>query len=255
MRDLSTEKMLALLSQPDRSAWSISRRRFLQMALAGGVVAAVPPVLVGAGAGHAAAQVGPNDGILVVVLMGGGNDGLNTLVPYGDGAYHDAYGSLALGGDRVLALDDRLGLHPSLAGVKGRYDAGKVALIQGVGYVEPNLSHFESMAIWMSGWAGGIASTGWLGRYLSGRGAPDPFGAVVFDGAVPLHFRGPTTSALSMPTRIGGAVGWLPDDPHDVDHDLLALLGSFDDAASEHGHWANAWNAALGDLVELGSQT
>ena len=185
----------------------MTRRRFLQLALASGVVAATPPVLLAGAREVEAAPLGASDGVLIVVLMAGGNDGLNTLIPFNDGAYHDAYGPLAFGGDRVLPISGSLGLHPNLLGVKARYDAGKVALIEGVGYPNPNLSHFESMATWMSGWAGGIASTGWLGRYLSGLGNTDPFTGIVFDDAVPLSLRGPSTSALTLPPNIGGAVG------------------------------------------------
>ena len=100
-----------------------------------------------------------------------------------------------------------------------------------MGYAVPNLSHFESMATWMSGWSGGITNTGWLGRYLSAMGSADPITGVVFDSAVPLHFKGPSTSALSMPTNIGGVVGWPTPDHPEYEQSMIDLLARFDDAA------------------------
>lgn len=103
--------------------------------------------------------------VLVVIQLSGGNDGINTLIPYGQGAYYDARPMLQIGQKDVLALNGEVGLHPSLAGLKGLYDRGKLAVVQGVGYPDPDRSHFRSMEIWQTGEPGKRISSGWLARY------------------------------------------------------------------------------------------
>lgn len=107
-----------------------------------------------------------NRPILVVVQMSGGNDGLNTVIPYGIGTYYDNRPNLAIGQKEVLQLDRSLGFHPSLTGLKQLYDKGKLAIVNGVGYPNPNRSHFRSMEIWQTAVPDQYADTGWLGRYL-----------------------------------------------------------------------------------------
>lgn len=85
---------------------------------------------------------------LVLVELKGGNDGLNTLMPFTDPEYYRVRPRLAIAQDRVLALDDRTGLHPALRPLMPAREAGELAWVQGVGYAEPNRSHFRSMDIW-----------------------------------------------------------------------------------------------------------
>ena len=85
------------------------------------------------------------DPILVVIQLTGGNDYLNTVIPYGDPRYYENRTSVAVPQDQVLPIDDHFGFNPALAPVKDMYDQGKVALINGVGYPTPNRSHFRSM--------------------------------------------------------------------------------------------------------------
>jgi uncharacterized protein (DUF1501 family) len=107
-------------------------------------------------------------GILVVVQLSGGNDGLNTLVPYADPLYRQLRPQLAVPEGESLPLDGALALHPALAPLKARYEAGQLAVVLGVGYPNPNRSHFRSMDIWHTAEPADYARTGWLGRYLSG---------------------------------------------------------------------------------------
>jgi len=88
------------------------------------------------------------DPILVVVQLTGGNDYMNTLVPYNDPLYYDYRPTLGIPQDRLLTIDGGLGLNPALQPIKEMYDQGKVALINGIGYPNPNRSHFRSMDIW-----------------------------------------------------------------------------------------------------------
>ncbi len=104
--------------------------------------------------------------VLVVVQLGGGNDGLNTVIPYSEGKYYDARPRLAVSAESVLQLNDQVGLHPSMVSMKGLFDQGKLAVIQGVGYPNPNRSHFRSMEIWHTASMTENAPTGWLGRLL-----------------------------------------------------------------------------------------
>jgi uncharacterized protein (DUF1501 family) len=107
------------------------------------------------------------DRVLVVVQLSGGNDGLNTIVPFTDDLYYRLRPTLAVPKDQVLKIDDRLGFHPALAGLAKLLEAGRLSIVQGVGYPQPNRSHFESMDIWHTAQADPSRRTvGWLGRYL-----------------------------------------------------------------------------------------
>lgn len=113
-----------------------------------------------------ASTLSGNSNLLIIIQLNGGNDGLNTVIPYGDGLYYDARPKLAVPEKDVLALNGQLGLHPKLTNFKKLYDAGKLAIVQGVGYPNANRSHFRSTDIWMTANPDTIEKTGWLGRYL-----------------------------------------------------------------------------------------
>lgn len=122
-----------------------------------------------------ALAAGPqNDRILVVVEMAGGNDGLNTIIPFDDDRYRKARPTLAMAQSDVLKIKDGLGLHPVMDGFAELLEAGRLAIVQGVGYENPNRSHFESMDIWHTCQRKNETRTdGWLGRFLqeTGKGA------------------------------------------------------------------------------------
>ena len=109
------------------------------------------------------------DNVLVVVQMGGGNDGLNTVVPWSDDAYHRVRPAIRVTDAQVLKLDGRIGLNPALKGLNELYAQGRVALVQGVGYPNPNRSHFEATQIWETASPDRPQQYGWLGRYLDRR--------------------------------------------------------------------------------------
>lgn len=118
---------------------------------------------------HEASETGhsSNDRILVVVQWSGGNDGLNTLVPYRNELYLKARPKLKIDRSDVLSLDDELGLHPSLKSLDGVLESGRLSIVQGVGYPAPNRSHFESMDIWHSCTSKSERTgSGWIGRFL-----------------------------------------------------------------------------------------
>ncbi len=101
---------------------------------------------------------------LVVIQLSGGNDYLNTIVPYNDGEYYDYRPTVNIESERVLPIDDEYGFNPNMRAIKELYDEGKVAVINGIGYPEPNRSHFRSMDIWHTALPEDIGVEGWLGR-------------------------------------------------------------------------------------------
>ncbi|HMJ78814.1 MAG TPA: DUF1501 domain-containing protein [Iamia sp.] len=209
MPDLEYEEIQELLSLPaDAIPGQVARRRFLQGALAAGAATAFLPSWMDRMAA-AATPIGATDGILVVLQLGGGNDGMSMVVPTASHADHGRYqamrGNLAVTGP--LTLSDGLGLHPRLPKLKARYDAGKVAVVRGVGQTTADYSHFSSTATWMAGTTGSARTTGWLGRWLDG--VPESAGglrAVQVGPSVPLHLRG-TTSVVTAMDRGGNIYG------------------------------------------------
>ena len=107
--------------------------------------------------------------VLVVIQLAGGNDGLNTVIPYTDDAYHRARPTIAVDAASVLRVNDRIAFNPALAGLNELFKEGHVALIQGVGYPNPNRSHFEATEIWETASPDRPQQYGWLGRYLDRR--------------------------------------------------------------------------------------
>jgi uncharacterized protein (DUF1501 family) len=104
------------------------------------------------------------DPILVVLQLTGGNDALNTIVPYGDGLYYDNRKTVRIAQEDVLPIDDHFGFHPAMRAIKPFWDNGNMAIINGVGYPNPNYSHFRSMDIWYTCEPDKVATDGWLGK-------------------------------------------------------------------------------------------
>ena len=136
--------------------------------------------------------------ILVVLTMYGGNDGLNTLIPYADPAYHAARPELAYSPDQVLRLDDRLGLNPAMTGMKALWQKQQLAIVRGVGYPKPDHSHFRSMDIWQTASPDAPSRTGWVGRWLDATG-DDPLRAVNIGSVLPPLAVGARAAAAALP--------------------------------------------------------
>src|SRR5579884_3549649 len=180
----------------------MSRRRFLTVLAGTGAAGALGVGMARHGFGSptpAVRRTGTTPGgPLVLVALYGGNDGLNTVVPYEDSHYLAARGTLGYGAHEVLPVGDGLGLHPNLKGLKGLWDAGHLAIVRGVGYPDPVLSHFRSMAIWQSASPAAEVSTGWVGRWLDATGT-DPLRAVSVGPTLPLLASGERTAAAAVP--------------------------------------------------------
>jgi uncharacterized protein (DUF1501 family) len=178
----------------------MDRRAFLKAIGAGCCVAIAPEVTL-------AATFAPGyDNLLVLVELKGGNDGLNTVVPYAAREYSSLRGPLAIARDRVLKLDERAGLHPAMQALMPLWQQRELALIQGVGYPEPNLSHFRSIEIWdTASDAQAYLEEGWLTRAFAAKAPPREFAAdgVVFGSQElgPLSGSGARVVSLANPQR------------------------------------------------------
>src|SRR5947207_8699631 len=154
----------------------ISRRAMIKDGLLVVSAGMVMPAILSRGIASARAQAlegshiaqTANGRTLIVVQMAGGNDGLNTVIPFSDSLYHQVRPTLAIPDAKVLPLDSRLGLHPNLAPLKKLWDAGHLAIIEGVGYPNQSLSHFQAMDIWQTLDLSGAGNEGWLGKLVSG---------------------------------------------------------------------------------------
>jgi len=106
------------------------------------------------------------DPILVVLQLGGGNDTVNTVIPYADPLYYENRKNVRIAEEDVLKIDDRFGFHPSMVAIKPFWDDGHMAVVNGIGYPDPNYSHFRSMDIWYTAEPEKMATDGWLGKVV-----------------------------------------------------------------------------------------
>ncbi|HTA39032.1 MAG TPA: DUF1501 domain-containing protein [Candidatus Acidoferrales bacterium] len=130
---------------------------------------------------------GGNDRVLILLNLQGGNDGLNTVVPHANQRYYQMRPNLAIGPNAVLRIDDQLGFNPMMKSFKAMYDKGDVAIVQGVGYPNPDLSHFRSTEIWQTASPDRYLHSGWMGRYLDSANLPanNLFNGVALSQLVP----------------------------------------------------------------------
>ncbi len=120
-----------------------------------------------------------SDTVLVVCQLSGGNDGLNTVIPYANQLYYKYRPNLGIPDSKVLRLDESLGLHPALSGLHELFKQGKVAVVQNVGYPKSSRSHFQSMDVWQTGSMEGRSKGGWIGRHFDIEAAKNPLNPVV----------------------------------------------------------------------------
>jgi len=144
------------------------------------------------------AQAAPpgKDNILVVLELSGGNDGLNTVIPYADDLYHKARPTLRQTANEVIRLDNHVGLHSAMQGLRPMWEQGHLAVVQGVGYPNPERSHFEAMDIWQSADPDRKTTTGWLGRAVAEADNQS--------GGVPAVHVGPNRQPLALAGAPGG---------------------------------------------------
>ena len=180
-----------------------SRRRFLATGLGSLPIISLAPEVPGFLAQTARAAVPQKDGrVLVVIQLDGGNDGINTVVPFGDEDYAKHRQELRLPTDRVLKVTEGVGLHPAMRGAAKLLETGRLAIVQGVGYPNPDRSHFASMAIWQTARLDRLehGGLGWLGRGLDVDSvAAGQSGAVyVGAGSPPVALRGRRSATTAL---------------------------------------------------------
>jgi uncharacterized protein (DUF1501 family) len=199
----------------------MTNRRDVLRALGGSSLLALSPTIPGFLARTARAAAPAKDGhVLVVVQLDGGNDGLNTVVPFADDGYAKARKALRIDAKNVLKINDKIGFHPAMGGAAKLLESGRLAIVPGVGYPNPNRSHFESMAIWQSARLDleERDGPGWLGRGLdAGPTTAEGPGTSLFvgPGGVPVALRGRRSIAatldrvedLTLDPAAGGARG------------------------------------------------
>ena len=163
---------------------------------------------------------------LVVIELNGGNDALNTIVPYNNGLYYDHRPGIAIAQQDVLPIDGEYGFNPNMPAVNDLWDAGKLAIINGIGYPQPNRSHFRSRDIWYTAEPETIGTEGWLGAAIRGLDAKgdNVLTGVNFGRGLPRALVGkgvPVASVGNLETY-----GLLPDIEDDnVRHHALDALG------------------------------
>jgi uncharacterized protein (DUF1501 family) len=190
-----------------------SRRSFLSRTLSSSTLVALSSTVPDFLARSArAAEPARDDRVLVVIELNGGNDGINTVVPYRDEGYERHRSATRLATGDLIKIDDQIGLHPSLSDATRLLDDGRLAIVQGVGYPNPNRSHFESLRIWHTARpdAADAAGPGWIGRVLDGRAATSPSGpGAVFLGSSPspVAVRGRRSAAITLDRTDGFHLG------------------------------------------------
>jgi uncharacterized protein (DUF1501 family) len=230
----------------------LTRRRFLQVGGGFAAGAVVAPMWLRPGGLFDVldAEASATGKKLVVLLMAGGNDGLNTVIPYTDGTYYSKRTTdLTYPASQVLPVSADLGLNPKLPTLKSAFDAKQCAVVLGVGYPNHDLSHFGSMDVWQTGSPAHSYGSGWLGRYLDLTPANGSVvrAAAIGWGSLPQALAGDTTSGISLPS-FPGYVFWDGTDaqpePARVHSAHLTCTGgtSSDPMASA---WLNADNQAF----------
>ena len=236
-----------------------TRRRFLRTSILGGALSWTVPAFLertffslDALAANSPIQTatGKDGPILVILQLAGGNDGLNTLVPFEDDAYFRARPTLAIPKSKVLPLSGGFGLHPELTGLKSLHDDGHLAVLHGVGYPNPNRSHFRSTEIWQT--ASDAEKTehhGWLGRYFDSccEGADPAVGISIGSPQTPQAFSAEKRRGISFanPSQFRfdlrkssdpGAAEDFFRDVNEMDHDMQGgSIGMLDGSAGMDG--------------------
>jgi uncharacterized protein (DUF1501 family) len=184
---------------------TVTRRKFLQLTTGAVAVGAAAPLLSISEIAEAAVNrpLPANTPILVIVTLYGGNDGLNTVVPYTDPLYYSLRPELAYKPEVVLPLNAELALNPAMKGLKSLWDQNKVAIVRGVGYPNPDRSHFSSMAKWQTASPAKHVNSGWIGRWIDSQ-PEEPLLAISLGSVLPPIFAGTKRSGAALP--LGGLV-------------------------------------------------
>jgi len=176
----------------------IKRKQFIQLGSLATASLFLPKFMK---AFEAPKMVPPGNKVMVVLQLSGGNDGLNTVIPVRNDLYYSARPKLGIPKQNALLLTDEVGLNPALAAFKDLYDDGSLGIMNGVGYPNPDRSHFRSMDIWQSASSSNeYINNGWLGRYLDAQcgGCDKPVQALEIDDVLSLSLKGEKMNGIAM---------------------------------------------------------
>jgi len=176
----------------------IKRKQFIQLGSLATASLFLPKFMK---AFEAPKMVPPGNKVMVVLQLSGGNDGLNTVIPVRNDLYYSARPKLGIRKENALLLTDEVGLNPALAAFKDLYDDGSLGIMNGVGYPNPDRSHFRSMDIWQSASSSNeYINNGWLGRYLDAQcsGCGKPVQALEIDDVLSLSLKGEKMNGIAM---------------------------------------------------------
>ena len=215
----------------------LSRRRLLQAG-----IAAAPLMFAPSAFGQT--RPGERERILVILEMSGGNDGLNTVIPYGDDAYYRHRPKIGIRPEKVRKLDDHFGLSEGMVGFEKLYKDGHVAIVHGAGYADPSFSHFTSMAYWHTAAPNSGEQYGWVGR-LADQMAP----------AAPANFLINIGATQSLAVRAHNHVPVVFDNPDNFTREMFFEERDALHAAPESGKAANSSQAFLRDIARSANES
>ena len=184
----------------------IKRKHFIQVGSLATASMMLPKFLKAFETGK---MVPPGNKVVVILQLSGGNDGLNTVIPTRNDIYYRSRPRLGIKREKALTLTDEIGLHPALPAFKAMYDDGSLAIINNVGYPNPDRSHFRSMDIWhTASQSNEYWSNGWVGRYLDAQcnGCDKPTQAIEIDDVLSLALKGNNLKGIAVkdPRRLYG---------------------------------------------------
>jgi uncharacterized protein (DUF1501 family) len=203
---------------------TVTRRKFLQLTAGTSIGAAAAFLSIDDIAAAASSRpLASGTPILVIVTLYGGNDGLNTVIPFKDPIYYSSRPDISYKQESVLQLDSQYGLNPSMTGIANLWKDGKVAIVRGAGYPSPDRSHFSSMAKWQSGSPKTLSKSGWIGRWIDSQ-PDDPMLAISLGSVLPPLLAGEKKVGSALP--LGGLV--IPQGTVGADFRKLSLPSTAD---------------------------
>jgi uncharacterized protein (DUF1501 family) len=203
---------------------TVTRRKFLQLTAGTSIATAAAFLSIEEIAAAASKRpLASGTPILVIVTLYGGNDGLNTVIPFKDPIYYSSRPDISYKQESILQLDSQYGLNPAMTGIANLWKGGKVAIVRGAGYPNPDRSHFSSMAKWQSGSPKTHSKSGWVGRWIDSQ-PDDPMLAISLGSVLPPLLAGEKKVGSALP--LGGLV--IPQGTIGADFRKLSLPSTSD---------------------------
>ncbi len=236
----------------------LTRRDFIQHSLAVVSVGLSVPTVFSkaiAAAAEESAVASVSGKTLIVVQMAGGLDGISSVIPYRDPSYRANRNALGVAEKDMLVLDDRVAFHPAMARLKEAFDEGRLAVVEGVGYPNPNFSHFKAMDIWQQADPDGRSKEGWLGRYFEGLTDADghPLVGLSYGNRMPSAFKSDTRVIPAVASLEAFQLQSAPGD-RDPDQRRNSLLRLYDVYKPANTRFAALLDTTLNEAYQSSMQ-